>query len=105
MSPALESAMANSIGDFFMSGEKTVTNAGTAEALADSKVVKSLVIIAKLGNAGQVYVGASDVDNATNDGLDAGHVLAIEANGLNVENVFLDVDDDGDGVDFYAVVF
>lgn len=97
--------MANSVGDFFMSGEKTISANGTAEALASSKNVKSVVIIAKLGNTGQVYVGAADVDSATNDGLNPGHVLSIDAHGLNLENIFLDVDTNDDGVDFYAVVF
>ncbi len=87
-----------------MSGEKTVTVAGTAEALASTQQVKSVTIIAKAGNSGQVYVGASDVDNTTNDGLDAGEVLSFDAHGVDLADLFIDVDNSGEGVDFYAVV-
>lgn len=87
-----------------LSGEKTVTATGAAEALAAANRVKSVVIIAKAGNIGQVYVGGSDVDTATNDGLDAGETLSIEAvNWLDLADIFLDVDTNGEGVDFYAV--
>ena len=96
--------MADSEGPAIVSGEKTVTAAGTAEAIAVAKRVKSIVIIAKAGNTGQVYVGGSDIASTTNDGLDAGETLSIEAVGwMDLAGIFLDVDTNGEGVDFYAV--
>jgi hypothetical protein len=96
--------MANSETPVLTSGEKTVTTSGTALALAAANRVKSVVIIAKTGNVGQVYVGGSDVATTTNDGLDAGETLSIEAVGwLDLADIFLDVDTNGEGVDFYAV--
>ena len=49
--------MAESEGPVFMAGEKTITVTGTAEALATANRVKSVTIIAKTGNTGQVYIG------------------------------------------------
>ncbi len=96
--------MANSETPVLISGEKTVTAAGAAEAVGASERVKSIVIIAKAGNTGQVYVGGSDIASTTNDGLDAGETLSIEAAGwLDLADVYLDVDTNGEGVDFYAV--
>ena len=96
--------MADSEGPAFLAGEKTVTAAGTAEAIAVAKRVKSVVVIAKAGNAGQVYVGGSDVAATTNDGLDAGETLAFEAAGwMDLADIYLDVDTSGEGIDFYAV--
>lgn len=97
--------MANSETPTLISGEKTVTATGTAEALVSaSQRAKAVTIIAKTGNTGQVYVGGSDVATSTNDGLDAGEALSIEAAGwLDLTDIFLDVDTSGEGVDFYAV--
>ena len=96
--------MADSEGPVFLAGEKTVTAAGTAEAIAAANRVKSIVIIAKAGNTGQVYLGGSDIASTTNDGLDAGETLSIEAVGwMDLANIYLDVDSNGEGVDFYAV--
>ncbi len=97
--------MANSEGPVFLAGEKTVAIAGTAEPLlATSQRVKSLVIIAKKANLNQVYLGGADVASTTNDGLDAAESLTIEAVGwLDLVDIFLDVDTNGEGIDFYAV--
>ena len=78
--------------------------AGTAVALSATQRVKSLTIRAKAGNTGQVYVGGSDVSSTTNDGLDAGESVDFEAVGwLDLADVYIDVDTNGEGVDFYAV--
>ena len=97
--------MANSEGPVLLSGENTVAIAGTAEALlGTSQRVKSVVIIAKKGNTNQVYVGGSDVAATTNDGLDAGESITVEAVGwLDLTEIYLDVDTNGEGIDFYAV--
>jgi hypothetical protein len=96
--------MANSIGNSgrMISGAKTVTTAGTAEALG-SGIFKALTIIPKVANTGQVYVGGSDVASATNDGLDAGDTLVLgDGRGLSLSSVYIDVDTSGEGVDFYG---
>ena len=97
--------MANSEGPVFLAGEKTVATAGTAEPLvATSQRVKSLVVIAKNANLNQVYLGGADVASTTNDGLDAAESLTIEAVGwLDLADIFLDVDTNGEGLNFYAV--
>jgi hypothetical protein len=99
--------MANSVGGggVFISGEKTVTTSGTALALESTfKLARSLTIRAKAGNTNQIYVGGPDVTTSTNDGLDSGESLSINpVQGIDLSLVFIDVDTDGEGVDFYAV--
>lgn len=97
--------MANSVANpVLISGEKTVAVAGTRVALAAAQRVKSLTVIAKVGNTGQVYLGGSDVAATTNDGLDARESLDIApVNWLDLADLFLDADVNGEGVDFYAV--
>jgi len=88
-----------------LSGEKTVTTTGTAEALRGAVIVRALTIIAKAANTNQVYVGGSDVATTTNDGLDAGQALVLESDkGIDLSTVFLDVDTNGEGVDYYAII-
>ena len=97
--------MAASNSPTLLTSEKTVAAAGTAEALvASSQRARSVTIIPKTSNTGQVYVGGSDVASTTNDGLDAGESVDFEAvNWLDMADVYIDVDTDGEGVDFYAV--
>ena len=96
--------MAASEAPTLVSSEKTVTVAGTQEALSASQRVKSVTLIAKTGNTGQVYVGGSDVASSTNDGLAPGDSLIVPAVGwLDLSEIYVDVDVNGEGVDFYAV--
>lgn len=97
--------MAASETPTLISSEKTVSAAGTAEALASSSQrVKGLTLTAKAGNTGQVYVGGSDVGSTTNDGLAPGDTLMVPAvNWLDLSTVYIDVDVTGEGVELYAV--
>ena len=97
--------MAASETPTIISSAKTVSAAGTAEALAaSSQRVKSVTIVAKTGNTGRVYVGGSDVSSATNAGLAPGDTLVVPAvNWLDLRSLYLNVDTSGEGVDFYAV--
>ncbi len=96
--------MATSESPVIMAGEKTVAAAGTAEALSSTKRVKALTIVAKAGNTGQVYFGGADVSNSTNDGLDAKESVNFEAEGwMDLADIYIDCDVNGEGVDFYAV--
>jgi hypothetical protein len=83
---------------------KTVTSAGTAVALHAAQRVKSVTIVAKISNSGQVYVGGSDVASTTNDGMAPGDSLSIPAeNWLDLNDLYVDSDFNGEGVDFWAV--
>lgn len=98
--------MANSaIGDHMLAGAKTVTSAGTAEALGtETSFYKSIAIRAKAANTGKVYVGGSDVDSSTNGGLGAGDTVILESeHGVKLSDVYIDVGTNGEGVDFWAV--
>lgn len=84
-------------------GEKAVTTAGIAEALTASNRVRSVTIVAKAGNSGQAYVGGPDIASTTNDGLDARESITIKPGKFfDLADLFIDVDSDGEGVDFFA---
>ena len=96
--------MAASNSPTLVSSEKTVTASGTAEALSSSRRVKSVTVVAKTGNTGQVYVGGSDVAITTNDGLAPGDALEVGSEEwLDLNDIYVDVDTNGEGVDFYGV--
>lgn len=102
--------MANSIFSrgAALAGSQTVTTAGTAVALVASgdTIWHSVTIVAKGNNGGQVYVGGSDVDSNTNRGLDANDVLNMQphlAHYIDLSDIYIDVDTNGEGVDFWAV--
>ena len=99
--------MANSFWGWGGSGEQTVATAGTAVEILSSGDIHwhSLTIVAKTGNTGQVYVGGSDVASTTNDGLDADEIISFQAHlahDLDLSKIFIDVDTNGEGVDFYV---
>lgn len=82
-------------------GQKTVTTAGTAEALAAAQELESGVLIKALaGNSNNVYVGDSDVDSSDGLILASGEEVFIEVDDL--AEVYLDVDTDGEGVSYIA---
>lgn len=96
--------MAASNSPTLVSSEKTVTASGTAETLSSSQRVKSVTVVAKTGNTGQVYVGGSDVASTTNDGLAPGDALEVGSEEwLDLNDIYVDVDTNGEGVDFYGV--
>ena len=89
----------------FISGEKTVTTAGTAEALLTSgKTIWPWVkIITKTGNTGNVYIGGGDVASTTNDGFPKDKELVLfNRRGFDLSKMFIDVDTNGEGVDLYV---
>ena len=97
--------MAASDSPTLLASEKTVASTGTAVALVSaSQRVKSVTIIAKAANTNNIFVGGSDVDVNTNDGLAAGDTLEIPAlNWLDLADIYIDATTNGEGVDFYAV--
>ena len=87
--------MAASESPVIVSNEKTV---------ASAQRVKAVAILAKTGDTGQVYIGGSDISSSVNDGMDPGDSVRFEAdNWLDLADIYIDVDNNGEGVDFYAV--
>ena len=86
------------IGD----GRKTVTTAGSREALAGSTVAEVVIITAETDNTGYVVVGGATVVAAlaTRRGipLNAGDSVTLEID--NLADVYLDVTISGEGVTF-----
>lgn len=97
--------MAASETPTLISGDKTVAAAGTAEAIASSQRVRSVTIVAKDNNTGRVYVGGADVSSSVNRGLQAGDVFthASASGWLDLADVYIDADVNGEGVDYYGV--
>lgn len=85
-----------------VSGAKDVTTAGTAEALAASQAVRSVVVRAKSANTGVVYVGTSTVDSTEGFPLAADEAITLNVNDLAA--VYLDVATSGEGVHYIAEV-
>ena len=84
-------------------GQKTVTSAGTAEAVATVQVVNEVLLIALSTNTGRVYYGGSDVDSSTQEGLPPGASITITSRKpFDIGDLFIDVDTSGEGVDFVA---
>ena len=83
-------------------GGKTITTAGTREALAGSTAIKFVIIVADVTNTGAVVFGDNTVvaDLVTRVGLPlfAGDPVSIEIDNLN--KIFLDAEVDGEGVKF-----
>lgn len=87
-------------------GRKVVAAAGTAEALAASTPIESVVIQAESDNTGAVVVGGSTVVAAAGTrrgvALEAGQSVRFgrEDKIDNLNLVFLDVETSGEGVTF-----
>lgn len=84
-------------------GSKTVTTAGTAEALGTTLATKSIYIRAKASNTSFVCVGDSSVDEATNQQI---VLYANDSVTLDIANrmtVYVDADVNGEGVDYLAM--
>lgn len=79
---------------------KTITTAGTAEVLGSSQVCRSIYIRAKSTNTGNVYVGTSNVDS-TLALKDLGPGDSVELSVLNIDQLYLDVDTNGEGADYW----
>ena len=83
-----------------VSGQKTITAAGTAEKLGTQAVNGPLMVKALVGNAGDVYLGndgAGDVASGNGLELSPGDVVVFEFVG-NLGALFLDAANNDDGV-------
>lgn len=88
-------------------GKKTITTAGTAEALvSNSTPCKTVTIQALLSNTGKVYVGTSSVSSTTYGVvLSAGETFSLSNEGhdsrIDLSTIYIDVDTNGEGVTFF----
>ena len=83
-----------------MSGQKTVTAAGTAVALGAGAVNGPLMVKALLANTNNIYVGndgANYVTSANGMQLDAGEVIIFNYVG-GLSSIYIDADTNGEGV-------
>lgn len=88
-------------------GQDSVSTAGTAEALNGGTTVTTgangeLAIRADSGNAGNIYVGDSDVDSSNGFVLGAGESISLPV--ADVADVHIDADNNGEGVSWIVEV-
>jgi len=85
-------------------GVKNVASAGTAESLAATGTTRLIVIQAKPGNTGNVYLGDSSVSSSAYGAvLTPGESIGIvpPASGqIDLTEHYIDVDTNGEGVTF-----
>jgi hypothetical protein len=80
------------------SGSKTITTAGTREALATSTACQGVLIQAKAANTGIIYVGGTTVSATSGIFLYPGESVEISID--NLSKVYLDSSVSGEGVVF-----
>ena len=83
-----------------LSGQKTVTSAGTAEALGDQVINAPLMVKALEANTNPVAIGNDDSEDVTlSNGLQlaAGDVVVFEFVS-NLKSLYVDVTTNGEGV-------
>ena len=87
-----------------LSGQKTVTTAGTEVALGDQQIGAPLMVKALTTNTGLVYVGESSggVSSSTGMPLDAGEVVIFEFVG-QLGAIWVDSAVNGEGVAWLAL--
>jgi len=84
-----------------LNGLKTVTTAGTAEALAGSTSCKSVTVRAEIDNTGYIYVGNSGVDSTNGYLLEAGDTVSLDI--ANLSTVYIDSSVNGEGAYYIGV--
>ena len=87
----------------FVTGQKDVTTAGTAEQLPDVEIPNgfAVVIKAKSTNTGRIYIGNSKAnaeDHSVAFSLGANEWVELKITNLNL--VWIDADVDGEGVEY-----
>ena len=82
-------------------GQKTISSAGTQEALASSTTIKSVTIKALAANTNNVYVGDSSVSSSNGFVLVAGESISLDV--ANLATVYIDVDTNDEGVSYIAL--
>ena len=86
-------------GETPVSGQKTVTSAGTQVAVGGDVAARGLVVIADPDNGGNIYVGPSTVDSSTGLKLPPGGILP--CGNVNLSAIYIDSDVSGEGITYY----
>jgi len=81
-----------------LSGSKTVASSAVPEAVGTSQRIRAVMLQAKSTNTGDVRVGNSASQDWRLDANDS-VTIAVE----DLADVFVDVDIDGEGINFLAV--
>lgn len=84
----------------FSSGRKTVIAAGSAEAIGGDVDCLELFVVADPENAGNIYLGGSSIDN-TGGKIPPGGIMPCGP--CNLSEVFIDADNDGEGISYFLV--
>lgn len=85
-------------------GAKTVTTSGSPEQLVGSSTpVKSVAIQAKHGNTGSVYLGSSGTQDVELLPGESFPLAKEDGTTFDLSNIWVDVDTDGEGVNFIGV--
>lgn len=83
-------------------GSKSVSTAGTAEALeSSSRIVSQLFVKAEAGLADNIYVGASDVTASNGYPLASGE--DVELHYVDLNKVYVDADSNGNTAKYIYV--
>lgn len=88
-----------------ISGQKTVTTAGTAVALGTLQVNGPLAVKALPGNTGVIYIGndgAGDVSSSNGFPLSAGDPIVFESVD-SLADIFIDATVNGEGVGWHRL--
>ena len=94
-------SLSDDIPTTLANGQKTVTTAGTAEVLGATTTIQGVIIKALSTNTNSVYVGDSSVDSTNGYVLRRGASVAFDID--NLDDVYVDVDTNGEGVSFLTV--
>lgn len=92
-----------SFGTTLDHGQKTVTTAGTAVILLTATETIAVIIKAKAGNTGDIYIGDSDVTSANGYILDAGEVVSISLDHKS-DNIYINSSVNAEGVSFLTII-
>jgi len=90
-----------------LSGQQSVSSAGTAERLHTNLLINAQVIVkARSGNSGAVYLGNVDGDVDSSNGLEllAGEQVVFVRVG-NLREIWIDAENNGDGVAWLVLDF
>lgn len=90
-----------STSDTLQGGAKTVTTAGTRVQLSSTSVpCIDLIVQAKVGNTGRIYIAGSSVANDGSNGIYITAGLSLPLSVINLTQVYIDATVNGEGVSF-----
>jgi len=92
-----------SFGETLGHGQTTCTTAGTAVILLTATETIAVIIKAKSGNTGNIYVGDSDVTSANGYILGASEVVSIALDHKS-DPIYINATTNADGVSYLTIV-